>query len=113
MKEHQKINLTDEMIKNFADLTELCSEQLDLVIVNLSSTSRPELDQKIQEIYSKSNKFLQKLQTEHFKSLKKGTYKCKDGIVYSDIYTELGIIGKFAFEINEQLAGVNVLEEFS
>lgn len=107
----QKVELTADMIKNIGSLTELCSAQLDLIVGNLEQERKVKSNNVNRSIKQKLNKLLVKLQAEHFKNLKKGTYKCKDGIVYSDIYSELGNIGKYAFEINEQLNGITSLEE--
>ena len=102
----QHSELTPDMVKNFGSLIELCVLQLDEMTKNLEAENRQSFTETYLQVNEKLTKLLQKLQTEHFKSLKKGSYKCKDGIIYADIYLELGNIGKYAFEINEQLVGV-------
>jgi phosphate:Na+ symporter len=109
----QKIGHTDEMVANFAKLLDLCTEQFDLLLLYMNSDNHIEPDQKMHELHTKMNKLLKKLQTEHFKNLKNGLYKTKEGVIYSDIYNELGNIGEYTYEINEQLVGINVLEEVS
>ena len=39
----------------------------------------------------------------HYKNLKKRAYKCKEGIIYADLYSELGKIGNYTFEINKSI----------
>jgi phosphate:Na+ symporter len=110
-KQDQKIEFTNEMLKNLSNLSKFCTKQLDLVLADMSIENQTKADHDIFAFRTKLNTFMKKLQSEHFKNLKKGNYKCKDGVIYSDVYNELGNIGNLVFEIHEQLLGTNTLEE--
>ncbi len=107
----QKIELSMDIIKGFANLSEICSALLDEVVVNLDHEKRPHSTSDFLVLRERLDKLLIKLQSDHYKNLKKGVYKCKDGIIYSDIYFQLGEIGKYAFEINKLLIGIDVPEQ--
>jgi phosphate:Na+ symporter len=106
----QKFQLTADMEKNLKQVADLCKIQISEIIMNLN-LEKNEIDhQKIVDTQDRLQKILEKIQNEHFKNLKKGTYKCKEGIIYSDLYNGIADIGKYAFEINKLLAGVSIAE---
>jgi phosphate:Na+ symporter len=101
----KKVVLSDEMITNFNSIIELVEKQIGFFIEQMSHQEPVERNPEWEELDCQLRKLLKKLQSIHFKSLKKGTYKTKDGIIYSDVYRMLGNIGFLAFELNKALPG--------
>jgi Na+/phosphate symporter len=101
------------MDKNLNHLFELCMVQINEIILSLNQDRSHIESEKIVDSFDKLQKFLLRLQNEHFKNLKKGTYKCKEGIIYSDLYNDIAKIGNYAFEINKLLAGISLPEHAS
>ncbi|MBN1949754.1 MAG: Na/Pi cotransporter family protein [Bacteroidales bacterium] len=107
----KKIQLTPEMNENFNNLFALCKYQLDAMAGYLDLDGQGVPFEEVRQNHQKLEKMISKFQAEHFKNLKKGLYKCKDGIIYTDIYSELGNIANLAFEINSQLQGAALVQE--
>ncbi len=101
----KKIILTDEMLENFKIIQEVNMEQYQLVLLSMDTDKEVEKDQDgFYEIDIKLNKEIKRIQSEHFKNIKKKVYKIKDGIIYTDLYNELATIGKYAYEINKEIS---------
>lgn len=101
----KKIVLSEEMIENFKLINDLCDKQLAHTLEQMSHENLVERNEDWETIENQLRKVLKKVQSTHFKSLKKGIYKTKDGIIYSDIYRMLGSVGSLAFELNKALPG--------
>ncbi len=102
-KKSNKIAFTETMQKNLIQYAEKISDLFCLMIGGINN-AKLELDKKeikhlMQNIYKTHNK----LQSEHFKCLRKGIYKTKAGIIYADIYSELTKMGGYAHKSIELL----------
>ena len=100
-KKEQKITFTEDNQKHLKKIFELVKQQYDEAVVNFQSKKEVERLNNAIKLNDKLTKQLKKTRSEHYKSLKKKLYKCKDGILYSDLYAELAKIGTYAYEINE------------
>ena len=105
-KQEQKIDLQNDSNKNLLNLLEMVDEQFKLVKENISSEESKMYENSV-KLEAKIQKLLDNLRNDHFKDLKKGKYKCKDGIIYSDLYSDIAKIGNFAFEINKFIKEYN------
>lgn len=109
-KSSNKIIFTNAMQENLVKFSDLIGEIFCLMIGSITDNNL-ELDQKklksyIQKVYKNH----EKLQQEHFRSLRKGSYKTKVGVIYADIYSELAKMGEYAYRSVEILATQNILE---
>ncbi|MBN1185733.1 MAG: Na/Pi cotransporter family protein [Bacteroidales bacterium] len=106
-KNEQKVVFGEESEANLKKLFELAKFELEEVIINIKSENgakvNPESFTKARKVYEKLNKQLKKTRNDHYKSIKKKVYKCKDGLILSDLYAELAKIGHLAYEINEAI----------
>lgn len=92
---------TDENLIGFFDhITEL----FNLMIEAIKNEEYTIDIQEIKSLLQKVKKNHDKLQEEHFKSLRKGEYKTKVGVIYADIYNELLKIGELSFVVVRLLA---------
>lgn len=110
-KNDNRIKFNKDMRNNLARLFDLCGLQLREVRKNLESDGMSDRLNKAVKINTKLKNRLKTLRNEHYKSLKKKQYKCKDGIIYSDLYGQLGRIENYAYEINKVLYEVPELVE--
>jgi len=105
-KMEQKINLNNESKKNLLILLDLVNQQGLEATKNLTLLDKTNSDEYV-KIKNKIVKLHNSLRNNHFKDLKKGLYKCKNGIIYSDLYSDLAKIGNYFFEINKAIYEYN------
>ena len=60
--------------------------------------------EEIDKFKQRINQLTKEFKQEHFKNLRKGKYKSKIGIVYSDAYNELITLSRLAIDSMELLA---------
>ncbi|MDA3815760.1 MAG: Na/Pi cotransporter family protein [Prolixibacteraceae bacterium] len=97
MSKNKKTQLSKEMKKNLKHMF----EAIDIVINKLNTT----LEDKTKNIYIESERHyrdkikneVEKLNIEHLKAIKKGTYKYKVGIIYCDLFTEQGVLADHCY----------------
>ena len=102
-RKEQKIEFSEDTINNLKKLYDLAKFQIEEVLNNINSEGNPESFTKARKLNEKLVKQHKKTRNEHYKSLKKKVYKCKEGLVFSDLYAELAKIGNYAYEINEAI----------
>ncbi|MBN2484640.1 MAG: Na/Pi cotransporter family protein [Bacteroidales bacterium] len=98
-KSGSKVVFPTELDKNLSELSEMVNNLLLLMVQCIDKQADSELIEKIRALKSRIDKFQEKIESEHFKSLCKGNYKTKTGIIYSDIYTELHRISDYVLSI--------------
>jgi phosphate:Na+ symporter len=98
-KVNGKIEFKDNMQENLIKFSEQISSLFEITIETVRDrrfrTNRGEIKKMIIEI---RNHHL-KLKEEHFKSLRKGEYKTKVGVIYADIYNELLKMAEITYDI--------------
>ncbi len=99
LKQSQNITFTDTINENIDTLFDLNEEMLTEVLKNFDDKEGNSQLTTIEQLYSQQKKLLTEIQKEHYKNLKKGTYKVKTGVLYSDIYNEFDKMKECIFKV--------------
>lgn len=95
----QNYSFVESVDKHIKELFDLNAKMLSEVLKDFDGIEgRADLD-KIKQLYEQQSKLNNQIQTEHYKNLKKGNYKVKTGVVYSDIYNEFDKMKNYIFKV--------------
>ncbi|NQU88275.1 MAG: Na/Pi cotransporter family protein [Mariniphaga sp.] len=111
-KKELDILFTPEVEKNLEMLFSLIDTIMMEMMVRFDESSE---ESNITEIETISNKLLKvglKLQTEHYKNLRKGVYKIKPGVIYSDLYNEVLKLRRHIYHISGKTISLDAEEKF-
>lgn len=92
-KQGAKIIFSEKMDKNLVKFSNLITQNFTLMLAVINEPENVIERSKSKALMSEIRQFHEELQKEHFKSIKKGEYKTKVGVIYADIYAELLHIG--------------------
>ena len=84
-----KISFTPDIDKNLQILLGIAEKMLTEMMKDFDGSDSRADNSEINSLIGKLHKINAKLQTEHYKSLRKGAYKIKAGVIYSDICGEI------------------------
>ncbi len=98
-KKEQKFTFIKEVDENIKLLFELNEKMLVEVLKDFDGKEgRADLN-ITKQLYEQQSKLLVQIQKEHYKNLKKGAYKVKIGVVYSDIYNEFDNMKEYIYKV--------------
>ena len=84
-----QIDFIDDVKGSIKDMLGMTGAMMSEMLKNFDGKEgRSDFD-KMEQIYMRLGKLNGKIQTEHYKNLRKGAYKIKAGVIYSDIYHEV------------------------
>lgn len=86
----------EESIKELFDINDRMLEEL---LKNFDGKEGSAKIERIERLYTEQTKIHNHLQKEHYKNLKKGTYKVKTGVLYSDIYNEFDKMKEYIYKV--------------
>ena len=98
-KMEQKQTFTTSVEKGIELLFELNEKMLNEVLKNFDGKAGNAKFEEIEELYNHLSKAHNQLQKEHYKNLKKGSYKVKAGVLYSDIYNEFDKMKEYIYKV--------------
>lgn len=98
-KLEQKQSFTKSVEENIKTLFDLNEKMLLELLKNFDGKAGSAKQEKIEQLYTQQSKIHNQIQTEHYKNLKKGTYKVKTGVMYSDIYNELDKMKEYIYKV--------------
>ncbi len=96
-----KILFTSELDKNLQSLLSITEKMLSEMMKDFDNNGGQVNNSEIDALMRKLNKVSIKLQTEHYKNLRKGAYKIKAGVIYSDICVELSKLCEYIQRITQ------------
>lgn len=99
----QKIEFTDKLKGNIAEMDLLVSSALDIMQQNLDA-STPDLE-AAEAAELKINDMRKKLKLQNIKAIENGDYSYNTGIFYTDIISECEKIGDYVINVSESLDG--------
>ncbi len=99
-KKDAKISFTSELEKNLDTLLNIAEKMLTKMVKGIENNDGKTDHSEIDLLINKLKKTSLKLQTEHYKNLRKGIYKIKTGIIYSDICSELSKLCEYVHNIS-------------
>ncbi len=100
-KTDAKISFTSDLEKNLESLMSIAEKMLAEMMEDFDNDGGKTNSSEIESLIEKLKKISSKLQTEHFKNLRKGAYKIKTGIIYSDICAELLKLCEYIHSISQ------------
>jgi phosphate:Na+ symporter len=106
-KKELEVAFTQEIEKNLENLFELVGILMSEMMLSFDESVNQANLAKLDDTNNQLKKLGLKLQTEHYKNLRKGVYKIKTGVIYSDLYNEIFKLRRLIFHIS----GKTVLQE--
>lgn len=99
-KKNAKVAFTSDLDKNIESLLKLIEKMFSEMIKDFNDDNNSKTNlSEVENLSEKLKKLRSKYQSDHYKHLRKGDYKTKTGIIYSDICSELQKIGGYILEI--------------
>lgn len=93
---YEFIDEVENSIKELFDLNEKMLTELLKDFDGLEGSSDLE---RIERLYTQQGKLHTQIQTEHYKNLKRGAYKVKTGVIFSDIYNEFDKMKEYIYKV--------------
>ena len=98
-KREEKFTFIESVEKNIKILFELNEKMLTAVLEDFDGKPGRANLELIKQMYDQQSKLHLQMQSEHYKCLKKGIYKVKAGVVYSDIYGEFDKMKEYIYKV--------------
>lgn len=99
-KKELDVTFTLDIKKNLKLLLDLIEAMMIEMLKGFNETKDETNNTEIEAINTRLKKLGLKLQTEHYKNLRKGEYKIKPGVIYSDIYKEIFKLRQHIYHIS-------------
>lgn len=100
-KVNGKIPFPSSLDKNLESLVNLVDKMFQEMIKGFDNNGGKLDFSEIEKLFDKLKKTRSKLHAEHYRNLRKGAYKIKAGIIYSDISAELNNLGEYIYNISK------------
>lgn len=101
MKYEQDHIFTETIEKNINTLFDINEKMLNELLKNFDGKEGSARAERIKQLNMQQRKFHNQIQKEHYKNLKKGTYRVKTGVLYSDIYNEFDKMNEYIYKVSK------------